>query len=960
MKNKLIAVILMLSVCVSILVTGCSSSDDAALNQIDAAALTDTQREEYISKYLVADGTVLSQDDYEPVSGSINGTDGMSLVLETDEFGLYVDFSSTAIAVVDKREEAEDIYYYHSNPEALGLTGASNSVLEIEAYDSTNKKYEFNTTDNCIDDPTYYKVVQMKDGHTIRLIYTIGNDPDKELVPPVLTEATYNRIVQTLQTKADETGDQEYLYSIDDLSNLYKRLDPENLSMEDREKYQTIYPTITIEPLYVVRTLTQRQKQLVRSAMEAAGFTVEMLKQELTDVEYAGSERAVLFTIPVDIALTEDGITASIDSTLVLSPQKQKLYKIDLLPYFGAITSAGKNSEYFIVPDGSGALINIKGNMTTDSFNGRVYGEDETFMQSISLDKKESITSGFYVFDRAERGGFISVIEEGAGQSYISVTPIGQSSRAESSVASAGFELVYSERDFRSYSTQQGEDDESSSSSSSSSTDSALTEAQESVSTVGSGVVTSKEATDTQFKVHYIMNKLEDYTGEQYTYVDYAKMYREYLIDSGRMSDEKVTQQKTPFYLELMGAIDKGVTRFGMPVTIKQPLTTYTQALEIANKLYEAGIDGSSLIVRYNYWANDGYFNTVNNNVRLLSEMGSEKELKELANTLAEKGSGFYPSADFLYVYKEGGGLNYQADTARRLDKSVARVNIRSLATGVEGSEEELYKTIVSPGMMLPFATSYLKSYEKLWDHKQISMLGVGQYLNSNYKTGSVVTREQALQETVKTLELYQDYSIMVDQGNDYTWGYADHIIDIPMGSSEYLSSTGSIPFLQIVLHGYVNYTGEAFNTEADYTTSILKAVETGAGVHFRWMAAENSIFQNTSFANFYSLNYNDSFDEAIDAYTQVSKVVDLVVDQEIDQHEEVEAYVQSPYIGDIESASAEFRRTETDNVFMTTFENGVQVLVNYNSYNIELEDRTVVEAQSFVYREEESSEWTK
>ena len=44
MKNKLIAVILMLSVCVSILVTGCSSSDDAALNQIDAASLTEEQK----------------------------------------------------------------------------------------------------------------------------------------------------------------------------------------------------------------------------------------------------------------------------------------------------------------------------------------------------------------------------------------------------------------------------------------------------------------------------------------------------------------------------------------------------------------------------------------------------------------------------------------------------------------------------------------------------------------------------------------------------------------------------------------------------------------------------------------------------------------------------------------------------------------------------------------------------
>ena len=406
MKNKLIALFLLISVFTSLLVTGCTTNKKQNLNQVDAAALTDTQREEYISEYLIGDGKVLTQEDFEPEVGTINGTDDMSLVAETDNFGVYIDFETTAIAVVDKREEAEDTFYYHSNPGAIGATDAKKNVLELEAYDSTNKKYEFNTTDNCIDDENYYKIVRLDDT-TIRIIYTIGNDPDKELVPPVLTEKTYNNIVEKLKAKAESTGDEEYLNSVDDLSNLYKKLEPDNLSMEDRERYQTVYPTITIETLYVVRTLTQRQKQLVRNAMIASDFTVEMLKKELQDVEYAGSERAVLFTIPLDISINEDGVSFAIDSTLVLSPTKQKLYKINLLPYFGAMPSSGRNKEYFIVPDGSGTVININGNMTTDTYNARIYGEDETFSQSINIGKKAAALSGFYIFDRDERGGFL-------------------------------------------------------------------------------------------------------------------------------------------------------------------------------------------------------------------------------------------------------------------------------------------------------------------------------------------------------------------------------------------------------------------------------------------------------------------------------------------------------------------------------------------------------------------------
>ena len=46
----------------------------------------------------------------------------------------------------------------------------------------------------------------------------------------------------------------------------------------------------------------------------------------------------------------------------------------------------------------------------------------------------------------------------------------------------------------------------------------------------------------------------------------------------------------------------------------------------------------------------------------------------------------------------------------------------------------------------------------------------------------------------------------------------------------------------------------------------------------------------------------------------------------------------------------------------MTTFESGIQVVVNYNSYNVELfgleDGRYTVASNSYVYRLDEFSDW--
>lgn len=959
MKKRIISVLLMLVMATSIVLSGCSAKD----SKKDTTQMTEEERDAYILKTMMGEKSKvlteeqLLKDGYIIEEDTFNNTDDMIMLLSNDRYSLYVNFNDSDFAVYDSTSDLT----YHSSSLRTSEAGSSD-ILKLSAYDNTNKSYVFSTSENCVKDPKAFKVIQL-DADTIRIVYTIGNDSDKELVPPVLSEDTYFKIIDKIQKKAEAEKDEkvkdELLYKIDDLHNLYKKLDPKNLSLEDKEKLQDKYPMITVKTMYVVRNLTEKQKLLVREAMIAADFTVSDLKKELNDVEYAGESRAVLFTVPLDLTLTDKGLKVNVDTSLILCPEDQKLNTISVLPYFGAFKpSSGKESGYMIVPDGSGTVISAVGNYSTFSYVGRVYGTDETFVPEWEASKTENPLGGFFVFDRASNGGYIATIDAGASMSFINALPMGSSSREETGVTCAFYDIVYRERDFSNYEVEV----EASSDDSSASEDG---EVEYETKGTGSGVVMSKDMPKTVYEINYMFNDFAD-SGESPSYAWYANKYRDHLIEAKKLPEKKLpTEGKTPFYLELLGAINKTESKAGIPVNTEKTLTSYSEADTIVKEIYEKGIPGNALKLRYSYWSNGGYENFAYSKLDLLDEMGSKSELMTLRNTLSENGSKFFPSADFMYVHKDvsGDGISYSADAARNLSFSIARTNKRFEATGKLSESTVTEKTLLSPEIINELSSSFKKSYEKTFgeDMKTISLVGMGDKLNSSYKSDVSFTRDLAMQEHIKAFENYAGYDIMIDRGNDYSWKYVSDIIDLPMGSSEYLSSEGSIPFVQMILHGYVNYSGAAFNVESDYTTSALRAIETGSGIYFKWMAADNSIFKYTPFTDFYSLNYKDTFDEAIKAYKAVSEFCDLVQGQLMIDHSEPEAYIENPYIGDVykEDGGSKIPLTATKNVYMTTFENGVQVVVNYNGYNVELrEDRTLIEANSYIYRMDEGSEW--
>ncbi|MBE6890484.1 MAG: hypothetical protein E7481_00500 [Ruminococcaceae bacterium] len=979
--KKILSFVLLLSIMITSLVsfTSCSEKD------VNEGYITDEQREEHIAM-LIGDKEIIAEnvktetvevDDtgmeiikteeewviakaYKnkevgnknaTVDGVRRGTENMVLLMENKNYEFYMHLqyktdseNMSSFAIVDKATG----HVYHSNPvDTAGAYSTFNSVdakvsdpiispIAIEAYDISNKRYEFNYMQHCAG-AKRLTIVKM-DNDTIRVIYTIGNDPDADLVPPVITMETWAWLEARL---GNVDGGAKHFAN---LKNCYKGVEPDKLTLEDKERFIDDYPTIEMFPMMIVRTLNVRQKQLVKDAMEAAGFNADMLKKEMDAVEYSGPARAVMFTIPVDFTLTEDGLSVTVDSNLILAPQKQKMYKIYLNRAFGSVSpsvvgskitgSSGKvinNEQYIIIPDGSGAIMPAGGNLTTDVFTGRVYGLDDSFQVEYDITPEEQVVTPFLAFDRSAQGGMVAILSNGGAQAYATARP---SNNTNNPGASINFDLVYAERSYLTYSGGQGGEEQITGSTSQDNS--------------SSGAILSKEDNIAVFTVDYFFNEGD------WTYADYANFYRDYLINKEILPANAKSDSTVPFYVDVLGAINKTESVVGVPMDHVVALTTYNQVKEIADALMDAGVENVNM--RYLYWANDGYYNTIYDKVDLVSPMGSASELKEVSEYLQSKNVGFYPDANFIYVVKDEAfdSMNYSQDAARRLDMTVSRNLMRDYATGYTW-RNGYDLTVISADKIPNMAAGFKADLEKLLSNKQISLGAIGSVIDSNYKIGRIINRTQALNYHIEALNEFEGYDMMIQTGNDYTWKYASHILNLPLGSSQYMSTSEAIPFIQMVLHGYINYAGDPLNEAADYSTALLEMLETGSGVYFKWMGAENSILNNTDyvFMDWYSVNYNDSFDIAVELYKEASALMNKVANKPITNHEILEAYhvyegERTYYAEGDENyvegeLNASYDRIEVGNVYATTYGGSVKFIVNYNDFDVELADETTV-----------------
>ena len=161
---------------------------------------------------------------------------------------------------------------------------------------------------------------------------------------------------------------------------------------------------------------------------------------------------------------------------------------------------------------------------------------------------------------------------------------------------------------------------------------------------------------------------------------------------------------------------------------------------------------------------------------------------------------------------------------------------------------------------------------------------------------------------------------VMVSGGNSFVLPYVDYILDVPLDSSQYLKSSNAIPFVGMVLHGYVNFTGSALNMAGDLDYELLKAIENGSSMYFvLCFQNTNKLKEDEILQKYYSVNFDTWLEGLVESYNKLNGALSDVQDKLIIDHEFItgvrvlteEEYQQA--VADKLRAEEESKKEETE-----------------------------------------------
>src|SRR5690606_1629587 len=120
---------------------------------------------------------------------------------------------------------------------------------------------------------------------------------------------------------------------------------------------------------------------------------------------------------------------------------------------------------------------------------------------------------------------------------------------------------------------------------------------------------------------------------------------------------------------------------------------------------------------------------------------------------------------------------------------------------------------LVSPKLIGGVAEAVTKELDRL-DISSISLRDLADLLNSDFRKKAEIDRSQSEQISIDALQTLRDsgLTIMADGGNAYALPYVTDITNAPLSNSRFKLEDEAIPFYQIVIRGYIDYTGEPYN----------------------------------------------------------------------------------------------------------------------------------------------------
>jgi len=637
--------------------------------------------------------------------------------------------------------------------------------------------------------------------------YTVGDLARNYRIPPAMTEERMNEFLDRMEW--DERGIVETTYRLYDINNL--RLN------DNKEQLLADFPELSKIKLWVLRTASPDfMKEEAEESFKKAGYTMEEFVEDSMRYELSGGDVKPAFSITLRYILDGKSLIVNVPFDKIGYRAAFPITQLAILPYMGSGNI--NDSGYMLVPDGSGSLINFNNQKQNQvPYNIKIYGWDEAMPREAVISDNKALFPAFGV--QKNGAALFCVIEEGSA--YASV-------RADVSGRNSSWNSVYPVFDM-----------------------------------VHGALMNI--AGRNQRAVYLYEASLPE--GENITlrytpcaepgYMGMAKEYRSWLTNKYPVLQNKRVTGGVPTAVEIIGAVNKTQHRLGLPFDLPLKLTSYKEAEKMVKDF--AGLGWKNLHVKLNGWFNRSVEHSVPAKIKLIKPLGSKKDFEHIVSTTEKNNFNFYPEVDFMFMrdVKAFSGFSLYSDAARFVNRERVQRFPYSFVWFGERKQWGKLNYLARPAATQRMIGNFQKQGKK-YKIRNIAFRNMGSKLAGDYHEKRRVSREASMLMRQKRFEdMYQaDSKIFVHTGFVYSVPWASIITDMIITDKSFGITDNSVPFLPIVIHGIVPFTGRAINLAEDYTKNLLKTIESGAGLYFSFMEEETAELQETKFRQFYANEY--------------------------------------------------------------------------------------------------------
>ncbi|KAB8131012.1 hypothetical protein F9U64_13595 [Gracilibacillus oryzae] len=781
---------------------------------------------------------------------------GMKGIVENDQLQLFIAEETGSIAILNKNSGK----IWHSNPPERETdtiaTGVNKSLLSAQMQiDFYNKFNQLNSINTYSDSVAHKQYKFEIIPNGIKVYYQFGKTERSIDDLPLMISKAR---FDELSSKLDKTGQRSMMiaYTENQETSAYERNDS---------------------------ALNGLQLEKALQAFGDAGYTEEDLQQDMSELNFTQEKSSTrIFQAAIEYTLDTDSLVVNVPVSSIHYPEDYPVNMISLMNFFGAGGMEDQGSLF--VPDGSGALIHFNNGKTEyPSYQQSVYGVDLALKvpESNSMEQKVRLPVFGLIY---EKDALLGIIENGASVANINADISGRLN---------SYNYVYPSF----YVINKDE---------------VTLQANEQERTLPKF---QDVPMNTDYTVRYLF-----LNGDKASYTGMAKSYQEYLVSRKELPlvQEGNETQNLPFYLDLVGSISKQKHFMGVPYRSIEPLTTFDEAEYILSQLQTQEIENINL--KFSGWFNGGINHKLPDDISVENTIGGSRGLKEFITFTQENNISLYPDVALLSAYS-GSGFNIEAEASRTLRGVPAAVYpIDITLDRRDRTKSPSY--VISPKLVEEYTEDMLSELEE-YETAGISLRDLADQLNSDFRENEQIYRSQSKVVSRNTFTMIQDkgLKIMAEGGNAYALPYISNLTDAPMGNSRFKLEDEEVPFYQMVIRGYVDYTGLPYNlsTYTNMKEYVLKCLEYGSGVHFKWINASNYTVKDTEFDYLYAVNYESWLEQAVEIYNEVNSILKSVENKQIKSHEKLK-----------------------DGVYKTVYDNDMFVVVNYNQSSVTIEGNTI------------------